>query len=205
MATDRDANECGLGILDAIERRKNILRKSSRTSSVSDLYTSLRCVHVLQISYVHICVYFFLFWSTIMWIETEARVLCTDVSTPFSISRFLWGQPPTPCSGLPEGLFSRVWSQSERSQVQRSCCHHRLSSQRGSVTHSRHQSTAHKYPPHSRDCKIIWIFFLKTLTFLSFVFSYWMDMIDKQSIIFGHWLNNISTGAAVSPPTGQFW
>lgn len=169
MATDRDANECGLGILDAIVRRKItaelyfVLIRSSRTSSDSDLFRSLRCVHVLQISLshthprtrIHIYVYKFIFSS---------------------ICRFLRGQPSTSCSGLREGLFSHVWSQSERSKVQRPSCDHTLSSQGRSVTHSRHQSPAHKYPTHSRDCKIIWIVFLKTLTvlfFLLFIFLFY--------------------------------
>lgn len=152
----------------------------------------------------------FIFWFTIMWIESEEPVLCTDlalcdVSTPYSSSRFLWGQPSASCSCLPEGLFSRVWSQSKRSNVKQCSCNHRPSSQRGSLTHHRQQSTAHKYPTHSRDCKIIWIFFLKkNLAFLSFVFSYLMHMIDKHSIIFDHCLNMISTAAASSPPTGYF-
>lgn len=151
----------------------------------------------------------FIFWFTIMWIESEEPVLCTDlalrdVSTPYSSSRFLWGQPSASCSCLPEGLFSRVWSQSKRSNVEQCSCNHRPSSQRGSLTHRRQQSTAHKYPTHSRDCKIIWIFFLKK-TWLSFLlyFLIWCTwLINIPSSLTTAWM--ISTAAASSPPTGYF-
>lgn len=192
MATDRDVNECGLSILDAIVKRKNtaelffVLMKQLWNGFRFSCAAALRNGFIIIVTeacarpapiwgyvgplygamLIHFLVHHHVNWN-------PGTVLCTDlalcdVSAPYSSCRFLWGQPSASCSGLPEGLFSRVWSQSERSKVQRSSCDHRPSSQRGSITHSWHQSTAHKYPTHWRDCKIIWVcfFFLTWLFFL---------------------------------------
>lgn len=145
------------------------------------IYTTPRCVHVIQtlvvqsrhhihqqswftavcLQHTHMGPCGFIFWFTIMWFGTQEPVLCTnlcDVVTPYSSSRFLRGQPSASCPGLPEGLFGLVWSQSEWSEVRRSSCAHRLSSQRGSVAHIRHHSAAHECSTHARDRKIICTF-----------------------------------------------
>lgn len=70
-----------------------------------------------------------------------------------SSSRFLWGRPPSPCSGLPESLFSRVRSQSERREAQQPPCHTGLSTQGGVLAVIWHHSAAQKCSTHWRDCK----------------------------------------------------
>lgn len=88
-------------------------------------------------------------FSPVVWIPQ-----CDKVEVLFpSSSRFLRGRPSSSCSGLPEGLLSRVWSQSERREAQQSPCNNGLSSQGGRVTISWHHSAAHKCSTHSRDCK----------------------------------------------------
>lgn len=120
-----------------------------------------------------ICIHIYvaMLWSEARTVSCNTNWASCDVSRPYSSFRFVWGQPPASGSGLPEGVFSLVRSQPERRQVQGSSSENRLSSQRGRVTHTWHQSEAHKCSTHSRDRKIIWMFEKKPdVTFLSFVF-----------------------------------
>lgn len=71
-------------------------------------------------------------------------LLCdrVDVLSPSS-SRFLWGQPPSSRSGLPEGLFGRVWSQSEWREAQQPPHNNGLSHQGSRVAFDWHHGAAH--------------------------------------------------------------
>lgn len=71
-----------------------------------------------------------------------------------SCSRFLWGRPPSSCSGVPEGLLSCVWSQSERRETQQPPCDTRLPTPGGGVSLIWHHSAAQERPTHWGDYKM---------------------------------------------------
>lgn len=79
---------------------------------------------------------------------------CDRVELLFpSSSRFLWGHPPSSRSGLPEGLFGRVWSQSEWHEAQQPPHNNGLSRQGSRVAFDWHHGATHQRSTHSRDCK----------------------------------------------------
>ena len=68
-------------------------------------------------------------------------------------SRLLWGRRPPPRSGVPEGVFGRVWGQSERREAQQPPCDSGLSTQGGGVAIVWHYGAAQERSSHWRDCK----------------------------------------------------
>lgn len=68
-------------------------------------------------------------------------------------SRFLWGRPPSSCSGVSEGLLRRVRGQSERCDTQQPACNPGLPTERGGIAFIWHHSAAPKCSTHRRNCK----------------------------------------------------